>query len=56
MIVFNTSTSYFHENSFHYFKRLFIDEMDPRAKYFWFKERIPWPQHRQQAKRNIHVN
>jgi hypothetical protein len=30
-MVFNTSTSYFHKESFHYFKDYFNDETNPRA-------------------------
>jgi hypothetical protein len=29
MMVFNTSASYFHDNSFHYFKDYLNEEIDP---------------------------
>jgi hypothetical protein len=33
MIIFDISTSYFLEKSFHYFKMSLSDEIDPRVKY-----------------------
>ncbi len=33
MILINTPPSYFHKNSFHYFKDSFNDDLDPRVRY-----------------------
>jgi hypothetical protein len=34
MMIFNTSTSYFHKILFHCFKRLFKDKTNPTLKYY----------------------
>jgi hypothetical protein len=33
LMIFNTSHSYFHKISFHYFKDSFNDELDPRVRH-----------------------